>query len=180
MAKSNVFKTNVPAGSVSFNVVPLVDCCFLMILFFILTSQMSAPGSILHLATPTDSQALPSEQSKMTNKFIVSVISAEENPDPARKGEAYLDPNKAGQALRYEVLGGEHIDLHDNTRLVATFKRAKSVAISKGSSEKDFYIIIRADWRVRYADVVPIFSAASEAQIPKMNITVMKSGPAKT
>ncbi|MFB3890980.1 MAG: ExbD/TolR family protein [Phycisphaerae bacterium] len=175
MAKSKVFTTNVPAGAVSFNVVPLVDCAFLMILFFILTSQIANPNlSILHLATPTGSQAQDADKEKDLNKVIVNVISAEVHPDKNRAAEEYLDPTKAGEALRYEI-NNERIDLKDTQTLVQRITREKKAALAKGVGEKDFYVVIRSDWRVKYEDVINVFAAAAEAKVPKMNITVMKS-----
>ena len=51
MRRSFVYKMGSKAGDVSFNVTPLVDCTFLLVIFFILTSQM-ASDSLTTLSLP--------------------------------------------------------------------------------------------------------------------------------
>ena len=163
MAKSKVFTTNAAAGDVSFNVVPLVDCAFLMILFFILTSQLSSSGARINLPKPEQSQGVKAEESKLADKVIVSIVSAE-------SADGTLSPDQPGAAKEYQI-NNQPIALMDNKLLVDTLKARRSEAIAQGV--KDFFVVIRGDWRVRYSDVAPVMVAAGQAGIPKMNIVVL-------
>jgi biopolymer transport protein ExbD len=163
VAKSKVFSTSAHAGDVSFNVVPLVDCAFLMILFFILTSQLSATGSDVLLPKPLASQGIKADQSQMVNKVIVNVIS---DQPPGNQGDA----EQAGEAKGYEI-NSQPIALGDTAMLVKTFQARRNEAAGHGA--KDFYVVIRGDWRVKYKDVAPVMMAASQAGIPKLCVVVL-------
>lgn len=166
MAKSKVFTTDLPAGDVSFNVIPLVDCAFLMILFFILTSQISSSStSHLFLAKPTESQGIEAEKDKTSDKVIVNVISAEGDVEKT-------DPAKTGLAKEYQI-NGESIGLGDAQTLTKILKTRRAQSAAKGGTAAECRVVIRADWRVRYADIVPVLTAAADAGIQKMNISVL-------
>lgn len=174
--KNKVLQSNVPSGDVSFNVIPLVDCIFLMIIFFILTSQMADPNILgtVYLAKPTDSVAKGDPEGgkgpSMKNKLIVNVISDE--PSDPKNAKPLIDVRKAGQASAFAI-GTKKFGLTDVAGLTEAFRQKKAEVLRTFKPE-DFYLVIRCDWRVRYSDVVPLFEAASEAGIPKMNITVLK------
>ena len=177
--KNKVLQRNLPTGEVSFNVIPLVDCIFLMIIFFILTSQMADPNVMgtVFLARPTESKAKDAEKEDLKNKIIVNVISQE--PVNA-KGEAAIDPRLAGQAKEFSI-GTRTFALQDVAGLSKAFKQKKQDFLdaqrsrsSSGADKTEVAIIIRCDWRVQYADVIAVFAAAADAGIAKMNITVLK------
>ncbi len=167
MARTSVFKTDRPAGEVSFNVVPLVDVAFLMILFFILTSQMASnETTVLELPKPADSVAQDVSKKAAEDKVIVNIVSAEE-------GEGLTgDSGKAGQASRY-VINGLSIHVGDRDELAEIFKAKRAQAQAAGGRKAwdDFSVIIRGDWRVSYSEVQPVLLAALDAGIPKLNIT---------
>ena len=150
------------SGDVGFNMTPLVDCTFQLMIFFLLTSQMASEAlAPMELPVPYESQALPSEKMKVRNRVIVNVLSAH----PA---QATPDRAVKGQASEYRI-GMTRININDADRLVPILKSRKADAMAAGA--KDFFVEIRADHRVNYGEVEPVISAAVEAEIPKMNIT---------
>ena len=169
-SRSKVFSTSAPAGDVSFNVVPLVDCAFLMILFFILTSQLSSTGADVLLPKPLASQGIGADQSQMVNKVIVNVVldlvSDESAGGTGQAGQA----GQSGRAKEYQI-NGQPIAIGDTDTLVKTFKARAREAADRGA--KDFYVMIRGDWRVKYSDVAPVMMAAGQAGIPKLCVVVL-------
>jgi biopolymer transport protein ExbD len=153
-------------GDVYFNYTPLVDVTFNLILYFVLTSTISTAAlSRVSLPKPQDSQAID-RQLMPANRVVVNVISSA------------LDERGTGPessvAKGYEI-DSAPIAVGDKAMLVQKFrtKREQQAMILGKDKMDDFYIEVRADRRVRYADVEPILMAASEAKIPKMNITAL-------
>jgi biopolymer transport protein ExbD len=140
---------------------PMIDCTFLLIIFFILAGQM-ASESLAHveLPDPEQSQAVPSERMDRPDKAIVNVIYA------TGEGEEEV-PALIGKASRYQV-GGVRVEPGDVDSLKGILERMKA---DSGSGE--FSVEIRADERVDYADVFPVMQAAAAAKITKMNITAL-------
>ena len=171
MAKSKVFNTKAPAGDVSFNVVPLVDCAFLMILFFILTSQISSSSIVqLDLPKPTHSSAVDPDAENQS-QIIVNVVSAEKPVGPNG------DPVKAlvgsGLCKEYSINGLSIAPDEDAQKKIASMiRQAVAEDKAKGKVVKEFFVVIRGDQRVAFSNFLPVFAAAADAGVSKMNITV--------
>jgi len=163
VAKSRVFKKGT-SGDVEFNMTPLIDCTFLLIIFFILTSAvLSKALAEVKLHRPLDSQALePKEMPESPNRTIVNVVSM-------AAVQAGLSVRSA-QAKEYMILG-DSIDVGDRAGLIRMFKAHQKKAKDKGF--KGFYVEIRADARVNFGAVRPVMLAAARAGIPRMNITAL-------
>lgn len=165
MAKSKVFKkTSAGAGEVSLNMVPMVDVAFLLILFFILTSQISnATFSAMQLAEPKHSMAKKTTSDK-PDRVTVNVRCMAEISEKTQSALSLT-------AKEYSV-NGTPFALEDTAgvarEIAARFASAKKEGI------KEFFVDIRADKRVMYQYVEPVMKAAAEAQVPKMNITAME------
>ncbi len=153
MPKSLVYNTNRPSGDVSFNMTPLIDCTFLLIVFFILASQMASKAlSQLQLHKPVESQAIVPAQ--VPERVIVNVVTTDEAETSSRASHYEID----GVAIsldRVDILRAEL-----NRRLLR-------------AGEAEFFIEIRADSRIWYGDVFPVMSAATDAGIAKLNITAL-------
>jgi biopolymer transport protein ExbD len=167
VAKSRVFKKGA-SGDVEFNMTPLIDCTFQLIIFFILTSAvLSKALAPVRLHRPLDSQALePKEMPESSNRTIVNVVSMADV-------KAGISPRSA-QAKEYKILG-DSIDVGDRAGLIRVFKAHQKKAKDKGF--KDFYVEIRADDRVNFGAVRPVMLAAARAGIPRMNITALTYVP---
>ncbi len=164
MPRRITYKQQRPAGDVQFNVTPMIDCTFLLIIFFILTSQMASRSlAKLELHRPHKSQAIPSEQIETPNHVIVNVLSANSDTEDT-------NPVLSGRAERYEI-DGTGFDVWD-VEALSDVLRSRKIA----SGSKDFYVEIRADRRVDFSQVEPVMLAAAEAQIEKMYITALIAG----
>lgn len=163
MVKSKVYSAKVGAG-VSFNLTPMIDVTFQLIIFFILASQMASQSlAQLELARPFESQATDLDKKATLPKVIVNVLAK----DPDRQSD---DPWVAGQAECYKIDTGT-IDLDDIAKLTNELKiRLKDSGVAKS---EDFYVEIRADKRVDYSYVAPVMQAAAEAGIANVNLSAL-------
>jgi biopolymer transport protein ExbD len=159
MARSWVYRRGGSAGEVSFNVTPLIDCAFQLIIFFILTSQMASESlAKLELARPQGSQAVAVER-MLARRVIVNVLSARDDPG---SGATEMD-----RASLYKV-DGRPIGVGDLEALVGLLKARK-----KAFGDGECLVEIRADRRVGFGYVEPVMSAAAEAGIPRLSITAL-------
>lgn len=165
MPKSAVFKTG-SVGELAFNVVPLIDVIFVLILFLIVTTQISsAQFSDLILPSPLDSQVLIDKKAMdAKNRVIINVLSKSKiNAKDAL-------PSEAGVAKCYEI-NGNVINIGDVDKLVREIDRQKKESLAL--KYKEFFIEIRGDKRVGYEYYQPVMLAASRAGVAKVNITAL-------
>jgi len=167
-----VFKlSDQPAGDISFNVVPLVDVTVMLVMFFILTTEVASKTyAVLELYRPHQSIAVKVEKGvgDTPNRVIVNILSKDATPSANRQ-----DPTLAAEAKEYQI-DGQPIMIGDKETLVRTFRARKADAKSLKFKEEDFSVEIRGDKDVNYMYVAPILRAAAEADIAKMNITALQ------
>ncbi len=131
--------------SLTFNMAPMIDVVFLLIIFFVLVSTFASAELIpMELPAPDNSQAL---NKKLTDRVIINIQHADPG-DPEADAVAYsIGPNRP-----------EPID--SIAERLAWHKRAVP----------DVKVIIRADRRVRYGDVREVMEIVAETGIEMMNI----------
>jgi len=160
MPGSGPFRKRGVGGLVSFNMTPLIDCTFQLIIFFILASRMASDSLVaMPLPRPHESQAIPSEQIENPDKVIVNVLSAED--------EGVAPGGLSGKARRYQV-GNMKISVENVEALRRTL-----VNLKRSSGSEDFCMEVRADRRVNFSEVYPVMLAAARAGIVNMNITAL-------
>jgi len=153
-------RSKIASGGIAINMTPLIDCTFLLIIFFILTSQFASESlARLKLPQPLRSQALPAERMEPPG-VIVNVVGAEGQEDRT-------DAALSGEQGVYKI-EGRSIDLHDLVGLKEVLQRRRQAA-----GEGPFSVEIRADRRVRFGYVWPVMAAAAEVGIEKMRITAL-------
>ena len=170
MARSNLHRAARQAEQLSFNMTPMIDVTFQLIIFFIVAGQMASQAlAKLVPPKPWESQAreLKKGQFDQPNRVIVNVLSS----DPERKSP---DPSLSGTALKYKVDAAD-IAPDDIDALVAILEQRKNNALADGF--KEFFVEVRAHYTVYYRDVEPVLKAAAKAGIPKMSITARLSTP---
>ena len=146
---------------------PMIDCTFQLILFFLLAAQMAGqelPKLALHVPEGPSPTAL-SVEAERPNHVTVNVLTSYNG------SQADRDPNLAGIASRYQV-GVDVVEAGRSdamTQLAALLRSRRSQADSQGVS--DFWVEIRADKDIRYADVEPVMQAAADAGIARMSLT---------
>lgn len=154
-------KHNEQRGAVSFNMTPMIDCVFLLIIFFLLASSFASQKlPQLDPHRPHTSQAQPREDMEIPNKVIVNVLPME--------GEMLSeDPSIAGRAGSYNI-DGKSIEVGDTSTLAEILTERKQQ--SRGD---DFFVEVRVDWRVGYSEVTPVLTAAARAEIENLNLTAL-------
>ena len=168
MAKNKVFTKGL-SGSVEFNMTPMIDCVFLLIIFFILASTVLNDAlAELELHRPYQSQASDDKEvNALPNRIIVNVVSEAKDKD---------DLNSRDSALAKEyMIQGEYIEIGDRETLIDKIRQGAILA--KDKEFKEFYVEIRADHRVNFGAVQEVLKAAGAGGIRginmKMNITAL-------
>lgn len=164
MAKSAVYSKNI--APIEFNMTPMIDVTFQLIMFFILVGQVSNEAlAKMELSRPPVSQAISQENTIVSYKIIVNVVSM------IAAGEDTIDHYKAGK-VKFYMISGETIEPHEYTRLVDTIKKARN-SYTKKEERKKFFVEVRADRRVHFSGVEAVLQAAVDAGVDKMNITAL-------
>jgi len=173
MAKTKVFEKGASGDSVEFNMTPMIDCTFLLIIFFILSASVLTDAlAELELHRPYKSQAMDDKAlNELPNRIIVNVVS------DAR--DKFDKDSLESSTIKEYMINGEIIPVRQSDRLT---KRIRQGAINaKGNNHKDFYVEIRADHRVNFGAVQEVLKAAAAGGVRgvnmKMNITALIGKP---
>lgn len=158
-------KARKPSADVQINMTPMIDCTFQLIIFFILTTQMTSKDlARLVVPDPLDSKAL-AEQTERADKVIVNIVNEYGNQQEHR------EPSKSAVATNY-VISGETIELDELDKLQRIFRERRQTAVNQGIGQ-DFLVEVRADKDVAYGYIEPILSTAAAAGIAEMNMTAI-------
>jgi biopolymer transport protein ExbD len=169
MAKT---KRTGPAGDVSINMTPMIDCTFQLIIFFILTTQFASQAlSALELHKPVESEAKERgfDPDKAGNVVIVNVTSKVE---PESRQPKWRESAKA-EAF---VISGDTIEVHDEKALRLRLEQERDNAIAEGVPPEEFFVEVRADRRISSAYVLTVLRACSQAGIGKIHVTALREG----
>ena len=130
--------------AVAFNMTPMIDVVFLLIVFFVLVSAFASAENVpLHLPDPQHSRARNVE---LANRLVINCFPVD--PAAPADGVVYrLGPNRP-QSL------GEISDA-----LLAAWE-----------TTPDLQVVIRADRRLPYADVREVMKLVADHGIENMNI----------
>lgn len=146
---------------------PLIDCTFLLIIFFLLTAQLAGrelPELLLASPEKPSPSVLPAEV-KQRSYVTVNVLTQYDGSAQARASRL------SAQANRYQV----GVDIVEAERPDAMAVLSNLLASRKTQADRrgttDFWVEIRADRDIRYGDVEPVMRAASDAEIEMMSLT---------
>jgi len=156
-------------GAIDFNMTPMIDVTFQLILFFILAGSFASEIlAKIEVPDPLTSQAEDDDKSAGVDKLVVNVVSR------AIVGDEDVDPYEAGQVNMYKI-GKVAIPASD-----PVFKIQHEIeSIVKPMPEKRrnrFILVVRADRRVHFSGVLPVLNAAVNAGVSKMRITAVLEG----
>ena len=156
-------KKKLESANVEFNMTPMIDVTFQLIIFFIITGQIIS-HDLAELKPPRPDDSVASVSLTQGVNLIVN-IRARASEDPN------ISPEMGSQAFEWFV-GGETLKPEEDLgKLTEIFEN--ELAIREGEAKKEFTVELRSDFRVRFADVETVLIAASEAGIPNMNITAI-------
>jgi len=169
----------VSSGDVDFNMTPMIDCTFQLIIFFILVSQTAneAYAKNVKIVRPIESQAIPGSVAQFPNKVTVNVVSA-------AAGDEDADLEQAAAADFYKI-NTEKFEVGEWDRMIEVIRMRKrefeqqfgTAPAPNGSDEEAFFLEVRADERVSWRDVAPVIRAGVKAGIKKMNKVGQSSLP---
>jgi len=176
------------AGEVELNIVPLVDLCCLLILFFILTAQISSANlANIQPPAPHNSIALKTDPANEPKRVVVNVVSR----TPPGADKANLSAERLADLIddsRYPkeyTIGGKSFPCEPDVtpdiakdKLVVAFNEQIRSALAAGIIKKadEFSVEIRGDHRVMAQFMNPILMAAAEAGMNQINITALEGG----
>lgn len=160
--KANVFNRE-DDGDASFNMTPMIDVTFQLIIFFILTSQVaSAELAQLTLHRPWVSPAREAdEEMRKQNNVIVNILSADAQPGEKQQGP------ETGKAASYKI-SGKTIEIGDEARIGEIIQEEIDQA---GGDPKQVSVEIRSDRRVHFSEVLPVMLEATNKKISRMHLT---------
>jgi len=153
------------AAVIDFNMTPMIDVTFQLILFFILVGQVASDAlAKMELAKPEKSQAIKMEMAGSATKVIINVVSKAMVED--KKVRTFL----AGQVDHY-LVGGQPFGVGDEDAIIRVLEQelAKLPEAKRG----EFFVEVRADRRVFFSGVEPVIGAAVDAGVQRMNITAL-------
>ena len=158
MAKS-IYGQDKP--EVNFNMTPMIDCTFQLIIFFMLVTQMvSAEFVQMKLPAPINPIVVQLEDK---NRVIINVV-------PYSAQQVADNPAFNGKSQGYSI-GTTKIDRGDVEKLKRLILQARDELVKKGFKAEDFAVEIRADRSTHYLEVLPVLEAVGAAQIEKMRIS---------
>lgn len=142
---------------IAFNMTPMIDVTFQLIIFFILAGSFASLDNIrLDVPAPEDSAAR-----KLGEKNLVI------NVPPYPKTELTANPDLAGRARMWRI-STEELKPGETTRLRQILQDARK---AYAGPPEEFKVEIRADESIHYSAIQPILMAAADAGIEKMQIT---------
>ena len=147
--------------NIEFNMTPMIDVTFQLIIFFIIAGQIVS-DELAALKVPRPTETMAREEFNADDHIIVNIVSSagdtdEEGPDAS--------------LAKYWQVNTEKIEDLDIERLKEEMRK-----IYDHISEADrptFAVEIRGDYRVQYGDIETVLLAAAEVGIPRMNITAI-------
>jgi len=175
------------AGAIELNVVPLVDLCCLLVLFFILTTQIaSANLANLLVPNPHESQAAKISSDEELKRIVVNVVcdippgaAAQSDLTQAQLEEIeenspYAKEYQVG-GLRYPCEPEVTPDVAKDKLLEVFTAQIRSAMDARIISKpEEFSVEIRGDSRVLALYMNPILQAAADANMNKISITAVE------
>jgi biopolymer transport protein ExbD len=141
------FSSRFGSGDVAFNMTPMIDVTFQLIIFFILASQM-ASGTLakVDLPRPYRSAAVAHARSG-EDKVIVNVLR--------------------------DAAGGAVYKIEGRSIAAARAGELREILAGRRAAGQGPLLEVRADRRAPYAAVAPVLDAAARAGYTRMNITAL-------
>ena len=138
------------SSSVRFNVTPLIDIVFLLIIFFLVSTHFVRSETSVAIELPVASQSQEEPQERI-GRLVVTI-----------------------DADQSYVVGTRAVDMPEIERLIFDGAEQNSADANPGTSNSgDFYVRIRGDRSVPYRLVEPIMVACARAGVSKVRFAVI-------
>ena len=138
--------SNLARGTPGFNMTPMIDVVFLLIIFFLVSSHLARQEIQLELDLPEAASGEPAEEDE-ARRVVVNVLPDARPEGRIQIGGAVLDARQLAQVIRYE---------NDEAKREA----------------KDLEVRIRSDHRVPYGIIEPMLLACQQAGVWNVTFAV--------
>ena len=131
-------------GTFGFNMTPMIDVVFLLIIFFLVSSHLARQESQLDLDLPSATTGLrPSEDA--ARRIVVNVLGSPRDGRRILLGGRLLDRRELARMIRYE----------------------------KKRAEEDLEVRIRSDRHVPYRDIEPVMLTCARSGVWNVTFAVV-------
>jgi biopolymer transport protein ExbD len=145
--------TNLSRGSLSFNMTPMIDVVFLLIIFFLVSSHLAQQETQLELDLPQASSGTRPQEDE-TRRVVVNVLPERKPQGRIMVGGRVMEENELAELIRFE---GE-----SNRR-----------QLRENPQTRPLEIRIRCDRKVPYSVVEPIMIACARQGVWKVTFAVV-------
>jgi biopolymer transport protein ExbD len=148
---SQVFKRG--AVTPAMNITPLIDVVFLLIIFFMLVSNIVAKESV-QMVVPKLEEPKTADLGDI-ERVVVNIV-----PEVGERAE---DPTDFFGEPRFVQIGLQQYDVTDLAGITDALRAARE-------ANPDIEVLLRADAALFYDAVAPVMTAITDAQIVKVNL----------
>ena len=137
--------SNLSRGSVGFNMTPMIDIVFLLIIFFLVSSHLARQEVQLDLDLPPATSGHAAEEEDEVRRVVVNVLREPQEDRRIMVGGSLLNHEELARLIRYE----------------------------SGRGVGQLEVRIRGDRTVPYRDVEPIMLACARSGVWKVTFAVL-------
>ena len=146
--------SNLSRGSLGFNMTPMIDVVFLLIIFFLVSSHLAQQEVELELDLPTAGSGQPTDVDDV-RRVVINVLP---------------EPEAGGQITGGQITGGRILVAG---RLIAKEELARLIGFESRRSDRQLEVRIRADRTVPYRIVEPVMVACAREGVWKVTFSVV-------
>lgn len=160
MAKSVVYGRE--RVSAEFNMTPMIDVTFQLIIFFILAGSFASLDAA-KLTVPAVFGTDNLQELELPGKLVINVVPFPQDQATGREGIA-----------QYWQISTERVPVGNSSRLVEILNNARLAFVDRQSrdpslADTQFQVEIRCDKRIHYSQIQPVLSAVAEAGIRRVH-----------
>lgn len=147
----SLLKSRRPMEEAEMDITPMIDCTFLLLIFFLVTSRMTAEAAL----------ALPKA------KHGMSVVEKEAVMLTVVKGTGEM-------VLVYKGKGQVPANLIDAANVVEQEEAIAEYVEQEAAAKNQRYVLIKAEGSIKQRDVARVERAASRAEVEQLYVAVLE------
>ena len=158
------------------NLTPMIDCTFQLIIFFIITSQMTNQQlEQMLVPKPEKSRATEPQTTDEGRPDVVvaNIFSEFGNREEMKNGKTRDNEPLHAMVAKGYAIKGQQIEIGNTELLVELLTKAKAEFDARKLQNRIFYLEVRADKDIGYQNVLPVMRAAAQSGIAKMYMTAV-------
>lgn len=139
---------NLSRGGLGFNMTPMIDVVFLLIIFFLVSSHLARQEVQLELDLPAAVSGRQADEKEGVRRVVVNILPDARDDRRIMVGGQLLDPREFGQMIGYE----------------------------RQRTTEPIEVRIRCDRNVAYREVEPVMLACAKAGVWNVTFAVIPGG----